>query len=1347
MKTVRSMVAFAIALCLALSVCCALADQTLEGDANVDQRNYPSTAPFIHPPFYNVKLSVEVDDNGVITAVKDNGTGAAGSVQEGNEEFWANKNKPYFDAAVNGGLLDKFVGKTAEEVRALDMTAGADAVSGATMVCAAAQEAVLNAFEGRAGRTFLPVEGAALPVESVSDGVVTLVNALPGDFALQVLDIRWGVRNEEIVPAEQYAVEIADGRVTITFRDPARLKAGYYYVNVVDAGGKYRSPSFEGGPAASQAPRFIIDSGLSAGDIRFDGKAVVLNGADMADFMANIQHVEILAEGADKPVEQEIVGHHGTVGSFIALDENGVLNADGVIKARDGSESPLFEAGTKYTVTVAAFGYPELTFAYEKKDDAAEAAALLSAVKGTYEPLFPVIVKEEYDPLWLDPCAAVLGEEAAPSMAEVLKSACNGTIYGQEAVDAFGDGSNGAQFDCLFINGVSTITFDGAVISGADEQGNPVFSHVYAYAGRLSLAGMMEGCLYETADEEAGEFRYFYLMPDTPATTYHLEFRYGSSAEDLARYNEGPYAYWLAAGFPVDADRQMTEDVIKLFCLENMDYSAHSDAALNQLADLGFVGSWKADLSANGEEYANVDLSMTIDEKGHGVTMMNGAKTADFEAYAVDNGEKGDGQGLYVAYSNLESGAEAAPYAFSKNETGQTVLTFIADDGTIRWIKQEAETASDVIGISTAEELAVINSNLSGRYVLTADIDLAGIEWVPIGAFVPGGGEEGEVPDMTAAFTGSFDGQGHTIRNLSINRPEAWAMDLFGCIANTQIGNFTLENARVDGMMMAADVVGYTYCSTVSNVRLVNGRVTAHYAEMGAEGMYGGIAGAGMGSLITGCEAEAEIVIPDGTANAGIVGGGLEMTSVVNCTATGSVTAGNSCYGIGGISGCGFAAEQFTDLTAQNVTITVGDNCRWIGGFTGYAGGYPVEELGMPVTVFTNCRTLNVTMNAGANADGIDDIVGSGFYSDELAAQGAPFDQPTQYELVDCHVENEAAVIEIATAEDLAAIRSNLSDSYVLVADIDLSAYENWEPIGVFQPLSDAPEDAEIPHCDYAFTGRFDGNGHTISNLTITSGPMMGTGLFGCASGTERGEAYVGNFTLENVNVTGCYLVGGAVGLQFMGCNVSEIHLAGENKLAGMQGIGGIVGTGFDLISNCTATADITAIGDDGACVGLIAGGTTMSSIENCRAIGGSINAEGNATWAFGAICGAPWGAPEIKDCTASDIVIRVTGSGNRLVGGLLGFAGTYDPENPARIVSCKVEDVTLEVSDSTDSVGGLVGAGKEMMEGSDVMSSFAISDCTVSGTIIGGREYVDVVIGDPACAVTIACEGGMTIE
>lgn len=205
----------------------------------------------------------------------------------------------------------------------------------------------------------------------------------------------------------------------------------------------------------------------------------------------------------------------------------------------------------------------------ELAEDAQAAAQLLEDVKGTYTALFPIITDPAYDQLWLDPCIAVVGEDMAADVAQMLKDACSGTIYGQEAVDAFGDGSNGAQFDCLFINGVDQITFDGETVSGTLE-GNAVFSHKYAYVGPLSLGGMMNGYLYETADEEAGEFRYFFMMPDTPASTYHLEFRYGSDIDALTQYAEGPYAYWLAAGFPVDADEEMIKNVITLFCEENL---------------------------------------------------------------------------------------------------------------------------------------------------------------------------------------------------------------------------------------------------------------------------------------------------------------------------------------------------------------------------------------------------------------------------------------------------------------------------------------------------------------------------------------------------------------------------------------------------------------------------------------------------------------------------------------------------------------------------------------------------------------------------------------------------------
>lgn len=661
----------------------------------------------------------------------------------------------------------------------------------------------------------------------------------------------------------------------------------------------------------------------------------------------------------------------------------------------------------------------------------------------TYVSLFDVIISDRWTPVWQDYIAAIVGEDAAPEATARLQGSITSELYGEAAITAFAGG--GYAFDCDFINGAQSITFrdDAATILKTDGTSE---THTYEYLGQYNV-GETETMMYQGTEismafpvdvykstDEAGEFNYFFLREDTMAETYHIEFRYGRDLEALQGYLVGPYAYWLAAGIDQSADEETIRNVIALFCLENMDYSAHAEPALAQLEALGFIGAWQADMSPFGEAYADVELSMTIDEQGHGVTFMNGEQTADFEAYAVDNGEKGDGIGLYVAFSNLEGEAEAAPYTLTTDENDQTILTLTADDGTISWIKK-------------------------------------------------------------------------------------------------------------------ADA------------------------------------------------------------------------------------------------------------------------------------------------------------------------------------------------------ESTEGVIEIATAEDLAAINDNLSGNYILTADIDLSEYENWQPIGAFQPLSDAPEDAEVPHPDYAFTGSFNGNGHTISNLTITSTAPMGAGLFGCASGTERGEAYIGNFTLENVNVTGGYLVGGAVGLQFMGCKVSDIALVGENKLAGMQGIGGIVGTGFDLISGCSATADITALGDDGACAGLIAGGTTMSAIENCQAVGGSITAEGNAVWGLGALCGAPWGAPEIRDCAASGTLIRATGTGNRLIGGLLGFAGTYDPEKAAQIVGCRVEDVAIEVSDSTNAVGGLVGAGKEMMAGSDVMSSFVISDCTVSGTITGGAEYVDAVVGDPACAASIACEGGMVLK
>lgn len=262
-------------------------------------------------------------------------------------------------------------------------------------------------------------------------------------------------------------------------------------------------------------------------------------------------------------VEAEIIGAvtPGAVagramGSLIESCDAKVTWDGKELKARIGETTAMYESGDQFE---------------EKQNDAQAAAAqLLTDVKGTYDELFTVLSDPAYDQLWIDNCAAIVGDKAAPETAMMLKNSCMGKLYGQEAVAAYSKNPESAQFDCFFINGVTQFVFDGNQIAGLDENGKELFRHEYTFAREASIAGMLNGYLYETADEDAGAFRCFLLLPDTPGTTWHIEFRYGSDAEAMTLYDKGPLAYWLAAGIPADRDQQMIENVIHLFCEENL---------------------------------------------------------------------------------------------------------------------------------------------------------------------------------------------------------------------------------------------------------------------------------------------------------------------------------------------------------------------------------------------------------------------------------------------------------------------------------------------------------------------------------------------------------------------------------------------------------------------------------------------------------------------------------------------------------------------------------------------------------------------------------------------------------
>lgn len=187
-----------------------------------------------------------------------------------------------------------------------------------------------------------------------------------------------------------------------------------------------------------------------------------------------------------------------------------------------------------------------------KDDNAVAAKQLLKDLTGSYQELWPVILDSQYEQLWLDDCAALVGEENAQAAFDKLSSMVTGTIYGEEAVTAYADGCG--VYDCSFTEGLNMLKFDGAnsTIKGYDKSGNELFSHTYHYVGMEEVRGLYE---YESDDADSGEFTYFCMAPDTSATTYHIEFRYGSDLEALGKYDAGNYAYWLPA-FPRTTTRR-----------------------------------------------------------------------------------------------------------------------------------------------------------------------------------------------------------------------------------------------------------------------------------------------------------------------------------------------------------------------------------------------------------------------------------------------------------------------------------------------------------------------------------------------------------------------------------------------------------------------------------------------------------------------------------------------------------------------------------------------------------------------------------------------------------------------
>ena len=661
-------------------------------------------------------------------------------------------------------------------------------------------------------------------------------------------------------------------------------------------------------------------------------------------------------------------------------------------------------------------------------------------------------------------------------------------------------------------------------------------------------------------------------------------------------------------------------------------------------------------------------------------------------------------------------------------------------------------TSANPYQISTAAELylfaALVNGdesvctgdvtqNTSANAILTANITVntevlnksgslnsgTFTAWTPIG-------------NDTYLYSGTFDGQGHSISGLYFNDIKGICVGLFGCNGGI-IKNVTIVDSYLHGQYFIGGVCGYNL-NEVTNccyTGIVHGNKTETYA--------GGVSGCNAGT-VTNCYAAGAV-----SGNMGIGGVcGVNGGSIIACYNIGTVSGTQYTGGVCGVNqggsittcyyldGCNaegttFDCAEGTSKTAEQ--FNSGEVCYLLN------GNRTEGTTESPIAWYQNIDKEGAVKDAYPVLDNTHGVAYQGtvctsYYSNTKDATGNHL-YPAEYDngfkicsrcgnrVYQPATLNADAQYEIGNAGQLywfaamvngtlAGVTQNVSANAILTADItvnknllasisidewgEATAKNNvlkWKRIG--KDISDDDSDKE----EVQYAGTFDGQGHTISGLYFNEEFKNGIGLFGFVSGAYiknvgvvdsyfRGFNGAGgvcglaeNTTIENCYNTGYVFAGNVCsgGVCGSASNTTIDNCYNTGTVRGRETIdGGVCGQAVNsIIKNCYNTGSVIGA----QAVGGVCASVENSTIENCYNTG-SINGSGN----IGGVCGDISSAESaIINCYNSGEVI---GNGNALnTGGVCGAVGGGIILNCHNVGKISTENINI---------GGIFGAINE---------------------------------------------------
>jgi hypothetical protein len=537
--------------------------------------------------------------------------------------------------------------------------------------------------------------------------------------------------------------------------------------------------------------------------------------------------------------------------------------------------------------------------------------------------------------------------------------------------------------------------------------------------------------------------------------------------------------------------------------------------------------------------------------------------------------------------------------------------------------------------VSSAADLHNIRSNPDGNYRLTQDIDLAGLAsgagWEPIGT------------NMNK-FTGSLDGNGFTIRNMTINRPNDNNVGLFGITLNATVTHLRLANVLVVGHTYVGGIAGDFGDSSLFDSS-VEGSVTgnkgvgvlvgyndfSNLSDSYAKGQtitkpssiesFGGLVGYSTGnSLNSITRTYSTVEVGTGSLSGGLIGkkeGAVPVTSSYWDKETSGQPTSNG--GVGKTT-----AEMLRKETYQGWDFkgsgTADPTWGMIEGAT-YPHHYrDYEKVALASLTVTDINGVPQPLDRDFASD-------YGVYSaqvvsktDQIIVSGTPINVGSAVSVEGGTATNTLALdpgineFEIKVSSPLDPTSLNATYKLTVYRDAGTPAYPHRiTTASQLSKIGDAAEgygmadayevNADLDLSDFdagagwtpvgsqanPFQGTFNGNNHTVAKMTINRPVSDDTGLFGFTSG-----ATVMNISLNEVSILGDQNVGGLIG-QAPNTVVSGVSVTGA--VYGTNGVGGLIGSA-DAQTTITESYAATAINaEDSEAGGLIGTGATSGSV------------------------------------------------------------------------------------------------------------------------------------------------------